>query len=329
MDKNSIIIFSNGWTDTPLEDWFSRVNEWGYHGVELATWGEHFSVEQHLANPDYTPEIHELLQNNDLHQNILAVHRLGTAVGDHLDERYQKLLPSFIWGSGKPIEVRDRAIEAMHMLIPVAKSLGVSLISGFMGSPIWHIVNGWPLASPDYIRQHLESLVELWQPILSEFQQNGLRFALEVHPGQIAFDWHSTEVILEAFSDFSCFGLTLDPSHLLWQGIDPVEFIRHFSKHIFHIHVKDVTLNLNGRQGILNGYLPATSAQRGWQFRSPGRGDIDWENLFRATREIPYDGLFSFEYGDADMDRDHAAGEAIDFIERFLFPGKGKSAKGM
>ena len=119
------------------------------------------------------------------------------------------------------------------------------------------------------------------------------------------------------------FGFTFDPSHLHWQGIDPAEFLRHFADRIYHVHIKDIALQLDGRSSVLNSYLPYGDSRRGWEFRSPGRGGIDWENVIPALNEIGYDGPLSVDWRDAGMERDFGVAEACRFVTPTRFPGPG------
>src|SRR5205823_4593830 len=145
------------------------------------------------------------------------------------------------------------------------------------------------------------------------------RFALEVHPGQVAFDLYSAEMVLDAIDGREEFGFCFDPSHLHWQGVDPVEFIRRFPDRIFHVHIKDIALTLNGRTGILGSYLPYGDPRRGWDFRCPGHGGVDWEGLIRSLNAIGYDGPLAVEWSDPGMHRDSGAEEAFKFVRRLDF----------
>ena len=158
-----------------------------------------------------------------------------------------------------------------------------------------------------------------WRPILDVCQECGLKYAFEVHPGQIAFDLYSAEAVLDALDGRPDFGFTFDPSHLHWQGVDPVEFVRRFPDRIFHVHVKDCALTLNGRAGLLCSYLPYGDARRGWQPRSPGHGGLDWEAIIRALNDIGYDGALTVEFKDAGMNREYGAEEACRFVKRLDF----------
>src|SRR5262249_50680556 len=158
--------------------------------------------------------------------------------------------------------VAQRAAEEMATTIRAAQKLGVSLVTGFTGSVLWPGVQGYPQNSPEEVEAGLRDFAGKWQPILDICQETGVRFALEVHPGQVAFDLFSAEMALDAVDGREEFGFTFDPSHLHWQGVDPVEFVQRFPDRIFHVHVKDIALTLNGRSGILGSYLPYGDARR-------------------------------------------------------------------
>ena len=114
-----------------------------------------------------------------------------------------------------------------------------------------------------------QQFADRWNPILDVFKECGVKFALEVHPSEIAFDIYSAERALQAIKHRPEFGFNFDPSHLLWQSVDPAEFIRYFPDRIFHVHVKDAIQTLNGRSGILSSHLNWGDPRRGWDFRSP------------------------------------------------------------
>ncbi len=314
-----VILFSGQWTDLPLEELAQKAAEWGYQGLELSCWGDHFEVQRALSEPDYCPAKLELLARHDLTVPVLSAHRVGQAVCDPIDARHRRLLPDYVWGDGSPEEVRQRAVEEMTATVRAAQKLGVAVVSGFTGSPLWASVAGYPAATPEEVAAGLQEFARRWNPILDVCRECGVRFAFEVHPGQIAFDYYSAEMALDALDGREEFGFTFDPSHFHWQGIDPVEFVRRFPERIVHVHVKDAVLTLNGRSGILGSYLPAGDARRGWDFRAPGRGGVDWEALVRALNDAGYDGPLAVEWKDAGIDREYGAEEACKFVRRLDF----------
>lgn len=317
-----VILFSGQWANLPLEELAHQAGEWGYQGLELCCWGDHFEVQRALSDEDYCRKKVDLLARHDLLIAVLACHRVGQAVADSIEPRHQKILPDYVWDDGNPAGVNERAAAEMLATVQAAQKLGVGVLSGFTGSPLWPGVQGYPPPSSAEVETGLRAFAARWNPILDACAEAGLRFALEVHPGQVAFDLYSAEMVLEVLEGREEFGFTFDPSHLFWQGVDPVEFLRRFHDRIYHVHVKDLALTLNGRGGLLNSYLPTGDPRRGWHFRAPGHGGIDWENIIRVLNDIGYDGPLAVEFSDAGMDRNYGAEEACRFVKRLDFPGK-------
>lgn len=314
-----VILFSGGWADLALEELAPKASEWGYQGLDLCCWGDHFEVQRALSDEEYCQRKLELLGNYDLQVPVVSNHKVSQAVCDNIDSRHKAILPDYVWDDGDPAGVQVRASEEMMATIRAAEKLGVAVIGGFTGSPIWSFVAGYPRASQQTIAAALADFAEKWNPILDVCRDAGIKYALEVHPGQLAFDIYSAEMVLEAVHGREELGFTLDPSHLHWQGIDPVEFIRRFPDRIYHVHIKDVRVNLNGRASLLNSYLPDGDSRRGWEYRSPGHGGVDWESLIRALNEIGYQGPLAVEWKDPGMDREYGVEEACKFVKRLDF----------
>jgi sugar phosphate isomerase/epimerase len=208
----------------------------------------------------------------------------------------------------------------MIATVQAAQKLGVGVVGGFTGSPLWAGVLGYPPHNAKEVEEGYRRFAECWNPILDACQEAGVRFAMEVHPGQIAFDVYTAEMALEALEGREEFGFTFDPSHLHWQGVDPVEFLRRFPDRIYHVHVKDTALTLGGRSSVLNSCLQQGDPRRGWDFRAPGHGGIDWEAVIRALNEIQYQGPLAVEFKDTGMEREHGVEEAARFVRRLDFP---------
>lgn len=321
----TVILFTGPWADLTLDELAQKAGEWGYQGLEVCCWGDHCEVQRALSEDDYCRHKLDLLTRNELAVPVLSNHRVGQAVGDRIDARHQALVPDYVWGDGDPEAVAQRAAEEMMATVRTAQKLGVGVVSGFTGSPLWSYVGGWPAPSREALATGLEDFARRWNPILDVCRDCGIKYALEVHPGQIAFDLHSAEMALDALDGREEFGFTFDPSHLHWQGLDPAEFLRRFPDRIYHVHVKDAALHLNGRNGLLASYLPSGDPRRGWDFRSPGHGGIDWEAIIRALNDINYDGPLSVDWKDPGMNREYGAEDACRFVKRLDFdpPPKG------
>jgi sugar phosphate isomerase/epimerase len=315
----SVLLFSGGWSDLPLETLAQLAADWGYHGLDLACWGDHLEVQRALDQEEYCSQKLALLNRLDLGIPVVSAHRVSQAVCDRVEARHRSILPDYVWGDGQPDGVRQRAIEEMMATVRAAQQLGAAVLAGFSGSPLWGAVLGYPAATPALVDEALREFQHLWGPILDQCREAGIRYALEVHPGQLAFDLYSAECLLDVMQAREEFGFLLDPSHLHWQGIDPVEFIRRFGERIYHVHIKDIAVRLNGRSGLLGSYLPYGDPRRGWEFRSPGRGDLDWEAILRALNEVGYDGPLCVEWSDAGMNREQGAEEACRFLKQLDF----------
>ena len=135
------------------------------------------------------------------------------------------------------------------------------------------------------IEDGYKDFADRWNPILDVFDQVGVKFALEVHPTEIAYDFWTTQRTLEAVNHRPAFGINFDPSHLYWQMVDPVEFIYEFADRIYHMHVKESIRQAQRAQRHPGSHLPFGDHRRGWDFVSPGRGGVPFErHLPRAER---------------------------------------------
>jgi sugar phosphate isomerase/epimerase len=314
-----VTLFTGQWADLPLDELAPRVAQWGYDGVELASWGDHFDVAAALADDGYPQRKREQLERHGLGCWAIGAHLVGQAVCDPIDERHRRILPPEIWGDGEPEGVRSRAAERMQDTARAAAAFGVEVVTGFTGSPVWHLLYSFPPNDFAAVERGYAEFAERWGPIVDAFDREGVRFALEVHPTEIAYDFATTRKTLAAIGERERFGINLDPSHFAHQFLDPAAFAREFSTRIFHVHVKDSRRRLDGRRSILGSHLEFGDRDRGWDFVSPGHGDVDFDELFRTLNEIGYGGPLSVEWEDSGMDREWGAAEALQFVRRSDF----------
>jgi sugar phosphate isomerase/epimerase len=310
-----VTLFTGQWADLPLEELAGKAAAWGYDGLELACWGDHFEVDRALAEPDYCRGRSELLERHGLACHAIANHLTGQAVCDRVDGRHQAVLPPDIWGDGDPEGVRRRAARRMADTARAAARFGVTQVNGFTGSPIWHLLYSFPPNERGY-----EEFAERWTPIADAFRREGVRFGLEVHPTEIAYDFATTRRALDAIGGHPAFGLNVDPSHLIPQMLDPAAFVDEFADRVYHVHVKDSRRRLDGRRSLLGSHLNFGEPDRGWDFVSPGHGDVDFGELLRALNRAGYEGPLSVEWEDSGMDREWGARDAAAFVRRVDFP---------
>ncbi len=318
-----VTLFTGQWADLKFEVMCQKAKEFGYDGLELCCWGDHFEVDKACEDQKYCDQKHATLQKYGLEVFAISHHLAGQLVCDLLDDRHKMFAPPSTHSSKE--KMRQWAIDTMKKTARAAKNFGVKVVNGFTGSSIWHLLYPFPPVSDEMVQAGFRDFAEKWNPILDVFKECGVRFGLEVHPGEIAFDTTTAKMALEAVNRRPEFGFNFDPSHLQWQGCNPAQFIREFPDRIFHVHMKDCAVTLDGMGGILGSHLNFGKPGRGWDFRSLGRGDVEFEEIIRALNEIGYNGPLSVEWEDSGMDREHGAREACDFVREVDFPSSGRA----
>ncbi|TGD38065.1 sugar phosphate isomerase/epimerase family protein [Brevibacterium aurantiacum] len=319
--SHPVTLFTGQWADLPFEEVARLAASWGYDGLEIACSGDHLDLARADEDPAYLQSRLDVLDRHGLKVWAISNHLAGQAVcDDPIDFRHQAIVRDYVWGDGEAEGVRQRAAEDMKRAARVARKLGVDTVVGFTGSKIWPYVAMFPPVPAEVIDAGYEDFADRWNPILDVFDGEGVRFAHEVHPSEIAYDYWTTVRALESIDHREAFGLNWDPSHLLWQGLDTIGFITDFADRIYHVDCKDTRLRpASGRSGILGSHLPWGEPRRGWDFVSTGHGDMHWEDAFRALSSIGYTGPISIEWEDAGMDRLHGAAEAVVRIRELLW----------
>lgn len=327
-----VTLFTGQWADLPLEKLLPKVAEMGYDGVELACWGDHFEVDE-AGKKTYLKQKWEMLSDFGLTCYSISSHLVGQAICDLIDERHQAILPEDVWGDGDPEGVRKRAARKMIATGKAARRFFdlkpgrgqrddfPAVVNGFTGSSIWHALYAFPPTSQAFLEKGFQDFARRWTPILNEFDKVNVNFALEVHPTEIAFDIASSERALQAVKNHKRFGFNYDPSHLGYQSVDYVKFIRRFADRIYHVHMKDVWWGHgDGTVGVFGGHTDFADPRRFWDFRSLGHGDINFEEIIVALNDIGYNGPLSVEWEDTRMEREFGAAEAAEFVRAVDFP---------
>jgi sugar phosphate isomerase/epimerase len=324
-----VTLFTGQWADLSFDEICRKAKSFGYDGVELACWGDHFEVDKALGDNSYCKGRWDILKKHGLKAYAISNHLIGQAVCDLIDERHKMILPERIWGDGDPEGVRQRAAKEMidtanacRAFVDAApeKTGFPAVVNGFTGSSIWHSIYAFPPTDQKYWQKGFDDFGRRWKPILDAFDKVDVNFALEVHPTEIAFDIASAERAIEAVGGHKRFGFNYDPSHLGYQGVDYVKFIRTFKDRIFHAHMKDVWWGHgDGTVGVFGGHTTFADPRRYWDFRSLGHGDINFEEIIVALNDINYQGPLSVEWEDSRMDREHGATEAAAFVRKLDF----------
>ena len=313
-----VTLFTGQFADIPLEELCSKAVGWGYDGLELACWGDHVDVDRAARDKKYAKSRREILADHRLELFSISHHLAGQLVCDpNNDDRSDGFAPPEC--KGDPEKKRRWAVKTMKNSARAAKNIGVKVVNGFTGSSIWHLLYSFPPVSEKQLDDGYKYFAKMWNPILDVFDQCGVRFGLEVHPTEIAYDIVTTRRALAAIKNRKAFGFNFDPSHLHWQMVDPVKFLTEFKDRIYHVHMKDAALTLDGESGILSSHLNFGTPGRGWDFRSLGRGGVDFEEIVRTLNYIGYNGPLSVEWEDAAMDREQGAAEAAQYVKDIDF----------
>ena len=305
------------WADMDLDTLCSKAAAMGYDGIELAIWGNHLDPVRAAEDDDYVESIKATFKKHGLIVKALCAHVPSQCVGDGPDPRLDNFAPAEL--AGKPEEIRVWAIRTMKAAAVAARKIGAYCVTGFMGSPIWKYFYSFPQTTAEMVEKGYQEIYDLWCPILDVFRDNGINYCLEVHPAEIAFDYYSTQRLLKKFEDRPEFGLNFDPSHLQWQGVCPHIFLEDFIDRVYHVHMKDCAVTLNGRNGLLGSHIDFGDLHRGWNFRSLGHGDVNFEEIIRVLNAYNYQGPLSVEWEDSGMDREYGAKEACEFVRKIDF----------
>jgi len=316
-----VTLFTGQWADLSLETIAEKAASWGYDGLELACWGDHFNVQKALKDDGYCAGRKEILAEHGLQVWAVSNHLVGQAVCDLIDERHKDILPKHVWGDGDAEGVRKRAAKEIQDTARAAAKLGVKVVNGFTGSSIWSKLYSFPPNKRDTVEKGFQDFADRWNPILDVFDEEGIRFGLEVHPTEIAFDIVTAERAVEVLDGREAFGFNYDPSHMAYQGVDYLKFIHEFGDRIYHAHMKDVWWSANSkRSGVFGGHLDFGHRERYWDFVSVGRGKVDFDKVIRGLNSIEYHGPLSVEWEDSGMDREYGAEESCRYVKNIDFP---------
>lgn len=312
-----VTLFTGQWADLPLETLAEKAASFGFDGLELASWGDHFDVDRALSEDGYVQSRWDILNKHGLKCFAFSVHLVGQCVSDAIiDQRHRGILSDALWGDGDPEGVRQRCAVHVENAARAAKLFGVNIVTGFTGSPIWHMLYRFPPTTDSMIEAGYREFADRWKPILDVFEENGVKFALEAHPAEIAYDIYTAQKTLEALNHHPAFGFNFDPSHFIHQLFDPTKFIDAFPDRIFHVHVKDSKVNLDNTRSILGSHLNFGDRRRGWDFVSPGHGDLNIDSMMRALNRAGYTGPLSVEWEDSGMDREFGAAESAAWVKK-------------
>lgn len=303
-----------------LADALSYLASLGVQAIELGTGGfpgtAHVPTAELLSDPAKLAEFRQTIKDSGLEISALSCH--GNAVHPQKD-------------------IADGFHRDFELTVQLAETLGIDRVITFSGCPgdspqsrypNW-VVCPWPddfLSVLDY--QWNDVLIPYWSKASEYARSHGVkRIAFEMHPGFCVYNTESLLKLRDAVGD--TIGANFDPSHLFWQGIDPVASIRKLGKAIYHFHAKDCRIDPQNTavNGVLDTKHYGDEINRSWIFRTIGYGhDYQiWKDMFSALRMVGYDDVVSIEHEDSLMSINEGLTKAITFLkETMLFEDTGE-----
>ncbi len=307
-------IFTALFQDRPLEEVLRLVADLGYEMVELPAWKGCVHLDLDAVEADRGRSLRELVGRFGLRISAISNGREGHLILGPHDWTVDRWAP--VQGEAGRIQY---GIARLKQTARVAAMLEVPVVTGFVGSPVWDKWYTYPATNAQAYEQAWALFAERLSPVLDEFARLGVRFAHEVHPTEVAYNLETAEYAMHVLQNRPEFGVNFDPSHLVWQGIDPVVFIKRLGKRIFHAHAKDGEVQTDevGRSGVLSSGS-WTRPDRGFRFRVPGWGDVNWRRVMSALVAVGYDYVLSFEHEDPVMSPEDGCEKAIAFLKPLI-----------
>lgn len=296
-----------------LEDALKYLKDSGVQAVELGTGGfpgtAHVKTDELLADKAKVKGLKDLVDKYGMEISALSCH-------------------------GNPVHPQKEVADAYHAdfekTVLLAEQLGLDRIITFSGCPgdspgskypNW-VTCPWPedfLKVLDY--QWNEVLIPYWEKAVKFANDHGVnRICLEMHPGFNVYNPETLIKLRKAVSD--TIGANYDPSHLFWQGIDPIASIRELGSAIYHFHAKDTRIDAinTAKNGVLDTKHYSDEINRSWVFRSVGYGHSYqvWKDIVSNLRMVGYDDVLSIEHEDSLMSSNEGLQKAISFLKEVL-----------
>jgi sugar phosphate isomerase/epimerase len=304
-------IFTALFSDLSIDEVIRRISPLGIEAVELATGNYGRGTHVQLDWIDQPNRLKELRAKLDDAGFVISALGCGGNVL-HPDP-----------------EIGPRHAETNRRTILLAEALGVSTVIDFSGCPgdsenakyPNFVTVAWPPDYPEILKwQWDQKVVPFWRERARFAKDHGVRIALEMHPGFVVY---SPETLLRLRAEVGPeIGCNFDPSHLIWQGIDPCLAIRRLGDAIFHVHAKDTRVyEVNARvNGVLDTKPYSDETNRSWLFRTVGYGNGPefWTDLISTLSLIGYDGVISIEHEDSLMSVEDGYEKAAAFLRPIL-----------
>ena len=302
---------------------FEELAKWasglGYRALQIpCNHPSIFDLERAAVSQAYCDDITALLAKYGLKISELSTHLEGQLIAVHPahDIAFDGFAPEHLRNNYAQRTIW--AIETVKKAAAASANLGLRAHATFSGSLAWPYVYPWPPHNAALLDEAFAELARRWLPVLDEFDRYGVDVCYELHPGEDLHDGVTFERFLTAVGNHPRCNILFDPSHLLLQHIDYLQFIDIYHQRIKAFHVKDAEYQANGRSGVYGGYQRWT--ERAGRFRSPGDGQVDFKGIFSKLAQYDYDGWAVLEWECCLKDSNTGAREGAGFIQRHIIP---------
>lgn len=302
-------------------DTLDNITRWagelGYRGVQIPTWVPGLiDLEQAAQSKDYCDEIKGVCAANGVEISELSTHLQGQLVAVHpaYDQQFDAFAPQQVHGN--PAARQEWAVNQLRLAAQASSNLGLDAHATFSGALLWHTMYPWPQRPGGLVETGFRELAQRWTPILDAFDAAGVDLCYEIHPGEDLHDGVTFERFLEATGNHGRCHILYDPSHLVLQQLDYIQFIDIYHERIRMFHVKDAEFNANGRSGVYGGYQDWVD--RPGRFRSLGDGQVDFNGIFSQFARYGFEGWAVLEWECCLKHPEDGAREGVDFINRHI-----------
>ena len=300
-----------------LEGMAKWAAELGYTGIQIPSWDRRlFDLKRAAESKTYCDEILGLVAQAGLAVTELSTHLQGQLVASHpaFDTLLDAFAPRELAGNAKARQAW--AIEQLHWAAKASRNLGVSAHATFSGALAWPFFYPWPQRPAGLIDEAFAELARLWTPILDAFDAGGVDLCFELHPGEDLHDGATFERFLSVAGNHPRACILYDPSHMVLQQLNYLEFLDLYHERIRAFHVKDAEFHPSGRAGVYGGYQEWID--RPGRFRSLGDGQIDFQQIFSKLAQYDYPGWAVVEWECCIKHPEDGAAEGADFVRSHM-----------
>lgn len=286
----------------------------GFVGVQIPTWDRRlFDLKQAAESPVYCDEVAGVLESAGLVITELSTHLQGQLVAANpvFDALLDGFAPPELAGNRK--EQQAWAVQQLEWAATASQKLGLKAHATFSGALAWPFFYPWPQRPAGLIDEAFEELGRRWFPILNKFDEAGVDVCFELHPGEDLHDGVTFERFLKVVKDHRRANILYDPSHMILQQLDYLEFLDIYHDRVRAFHVKDAEFRPSGRSGVYGGYQDWVD--RPGRFRSLGDGQIDFRSIFSKMAQYDFPGWAVLEWECCIKHPKTGAAEGANFIK--------------